>query len=133
MCIWACGHTCTLVCYCYLLHGPTFRSVGHWSDDRFEPLSFNSFDILISRNTKDTSFNFIHPTIVPLLTSACEPPSLINSNQKYFFKNRISDIDDKVVYSRRQSYVVVIDEWRRSSFKCTTIKKAPSFPLNTCV
>ena len=42
-------------------------------------LSFNSTGIFLSHITPDTSFHFIHPILILLLTSACEPPSLVNS------------------------------------------------------
>ena len=46
-------------------------------------LSFNSTGIFLSHITPDTSFHFIHPTRILLLTSACEPPSLVNSDPRY--------------------------------------------------
>ena len=39
-------------------------------------LSFNYTGIFLSHITPDTSFHFIHPILILLLTSACEPPSL---------------------------------------------------------
>ena len=41
-------------------------------------LSFNSTGIFLSHITPDTSFHFIHPILILLLTSVCEPPSLVN-------------------------------------------------------
>ena len=46
-------------------------------------LSFNSTGIFLSHITPDTSFHFIHPMRILLLTSACEPPSLVNSDPRY--------------------------------------------------
>ena len=46
-------------------------------------LSFNSTGIFLSPITPDTSFHFIHPILILLLTSACEPPSLVNSDPRY--------------------------------------------------
>ena len=46
-------------------------------------LSFNSTGIFLSDITPDTSFHFIHPIRILLLTSACEPPSLVNSDPRY--------------------------------------------------
>ena len=46
-------------------------------------LSFNSTGIFLSHITPDTSFHFIHPILILLLTSACEPPSLVNSEPRY--------------------------------------------------
>ena len=46
-------------------------------------LSFNSTCIFLSHITPVTSFHFIHPIIIMLLTSACEPPSLVNSDPRY--------------------------------------------------
>ena len=46
-------------------------------------LSFNSTGIFLSHITPDTSFHFIHPIRILLLTSACEPPSLVNSDPMY--------------------------------------------------
>ena len=46
-------------------------------------LSFNSTGIFLSHSTPDTSFHFIHPILIILLTSACEPPSLVNSDPMY--------------------------------------------------
>ena len=46
-------------------------------------LSFNSTCIFLSHITPDTSFHFIHPIRIILLTSACEPPSLVNSDPRY--------------------------------------------------
>ena len=42
-------------------------------------LSFNDTGIFLSHITPDTSFHFIHPILILLFTSACEPPSLVNS------------------------------------------------------
>ena len=47
-------------------------------------LSFNSTGIFLSHITPDTSFHFIHPIRILLLTSACEPPSLVNSDNWKF-------------------------------------------------
>ena len=41
-------------------------------------LSFNFTGIFLSQITPDTSFHFIHPILILLVTSACEPPSLVN-------------------------------------------------------
>ena len=46
-------------------------------------LSFNSTGIFLSHITPDTSFHFIHPIIIILVTSACEPPSLVNIDPMY--------------------------------------------------
>ena len=46
-------------------------------------LSYNSTGIFLSHITPDTSFHFIHPILILLLTSACEPPSLVNSDPRY--------------------------------------------------
>ena len=46
-------------------------------------LSFNSTVIFLSDITPNTSFHFIHPNSIILLTSACEPPSLENSDPMY--------------------------------------------------
>ena len=46
-------------------------------------LSFNYTGIFLSHITPDTSFNFIDPILILLLTSACEPPSLVNSDPRY--------------------------------------------------
>ena len=46
-------------------------------------LSFNSTGIFLSHITPDTSFHFIHSILILLLTSACEPPSLVNSDPMY--------------------------------------------------
>ena len=46
-------------------------------------LSFNSMVIFLSHITPDTSFHFIHPILILLLTSACEPPSLVNIDPRY--------------------------------------------------
>ena len=46
-------------------------------------LSFNSTGIFLSHITPDTSFHFIHPIRILLLTSACEPPSHVNSDPRY--------------------------------------------------
>ena len=46
-------------------------------------LSFNSTGIVLSHITPDTSFHFIHSIIVLLLTSTCEPPSLVDSDPRY--------------------------------------------------
>ena len=46
-------------------------------------LSFNSTGIFLSHITPDTSFHFIHPILILLLTSACEPPSLVNSDPRH--------------------------------------------------
>ena len=46
-------------------------------------LSFNSPGIFLSHITPDTSFHFIHPIRILWLTSACEPPSLVNSDPMY--------------------------------------------------
>ena len=46
-------------------------------------LSFTSTGIFISHITPDTSFHFIHPIRIQLMTSACEPPSLVNSDPRY--------------------------------------------------
>ena len=45
--------------------------------------SFNYTGIFLSHITPDTSFNFIDPILILLLTSACEPPSLVNSDPRY--------------------------------------------------
>ena len=47
-------------------------------------LSFNSTGIFLSHTTPDTSFHFIHPILILLLTPACEPPSLVNSAPNVF-------------------------------------------------
>ena len=55
------------------------HSVCHrWSYDCFEDSG-----IFLSHITPDTSFHFIHPICILLLTSACEPPSLVNSDPRY--------------------------------------------------
>ena len=46
-------------------------------------LSFNSTGIFLSHTTPYTSFHFNHPIRIILLTSACEPPSLVNSDSSY--------------------------------------------------
>ena len=46
-------------------------------------LSFNSTGIFVSQITTDTSFHFIHTILIILLTSACEPPRLVNSDPMY--------------------------------------------------
>ena len=46
-------------------------------------LSFNSTGIFLSHITPDTSFHLIHTIRIILLTSACEPPSIVNSDPKY--------------------------------------------------
>ena len=46
-------------------------------------LSFNATGIFLSHITPDTSFHFIHPTLILLFTSACEPHSLVNSDPRY--------------------------------------------------
>ena len=48
-------------------------------------LSFNSTGIFLSYIIPDTSFHVIHPIRngILLLTSACEPPSLVNSDPRY--------------------------------------------------
>ena len=46
-------------------------------------LSFNYTGIFLSHITPDTSFNFIDPILILLLTSACEPPSFVNSDPRY--------------------------------------------------
>ena len=47
-------------------------------------LSFNSTGIFLSHITPDISFHFIHPIRILLLISGCEPPSLVNSDPRYF-------------------------------------------------
>ena len=39
---------------------------------------------ILSHITPDTSFHFIHQILILLLTSACEPPSLVRSDPMYF-------------------------------------------------
>ena len=46
-------------------------------------VSFNSTGIFLSHITPDTSFHFIRPISIILLTSACEPTSLVNSDPRY--------------------------------------------------
>ena len=46
-------------------------------------LSFYSTGIFLSHINPDTSFHSIHPILILLLTSACEPPSLVNSDPRY--------------------------------------------------
>ena len=46
-------------------------------------LSFNSTGIFLSHITPDTYFHFIHPILILLLKSACEPPWLMNSDPMY--------------------------------------------------
>ena len=52
------------------------------------------------RITPDTSFHFIHPILIMLLASACEPPSLVNSDPRY-----VKDVT--VVSSASTSFTVV--------------------------
>ena len=67
------------------LYDPTFRTVYAIAGLKnvLKTLSFNSTGIFPSHITPDTSFHFIHPIIMLLLTSACEPPSLVNSDPGY--------------------------------------------------
>ena len=51
-------------------------------------LSFNSTGIFLSHITPDTSFHSIHPILIILLTSACESPSLMNSDPRYLKDRR---------------------------------------------
>ena len=46
-------------------------------------LSFDVTGIFLSHITANTSFHFIHPILILLFTSACEPPSLVNSDPTY--------------------------------------------------
>ena len=47
-------------------------------------LSFNSTGIFLSLITPDTSLHFINPIIILLFTLLCGPPSLVNSDPRYF-------------------------------------------------
>ena len=61
-------------------------------------LSFNSTGIFLSPITPDTSFHFIHhPFLILLLISACEPPSLVNSDPRY--------LKDVTVYGQFSIYI----------------------------
>ena len=46
-------------------------------------LSFNSTGIFLSNITPDTYFHFIQPILILLLTSTCEPPSLVHGDPRY--------------------------------------------------
>ena len=53
------------------------------SDDCCEYCVFKFHGHLLSHVSPDTSFQFIHPILILLLTSASEPPSLVNTDPRY--------------------------------------------------
>ena len=53
-------------------------------------LSFKFTGIFLSHITPDTSFDFIHSIRILVLTSACEPHSLVNSDPRYLTELRLA-------------------------------------------